>query len=92
MYDNRERAAYHKEREQFASTKSVDERRFDPKNSAKGPTNQYGFSPDSEKKAIQRQFTEKKPVYYKPEPARAKANTAVKQQRSVSAKRYTQPQ
>jgi hypothetical protein len=55
MYDNRERAAYLKEREQFVSVKSAnEEKRVDPKNSAKGPVNQYGFSPDSEKKQMAR--------------------------------------
>lgn len=51
MYDNRERAAYLLERDQYQTSKSV---RADPKNSAKGPVNQFGYSPDSEKKALTR--------------------------------------
>lgn len=80
MYDNRERAAYLQEREQFKSDKSYlqQERRFDPKNSAKGP------------EKLTRQYTEKKPIVYKPESSRPKAQTAVKN-RSISAKRATQP-
>jgi hypothetical protein len=52
MFDNRDRAAYLQEREQYKADKT--DRRFDPKNSAKGPVNQFGYSPDSEKKIMAR--------------------------------------
>lgn len=56
MFENRENHLFIKERESF-----VQQRKFDPKNSAKGP-GQF-----SEKKTLNRQFTEKKPLYYAPE-------------------------